>query len=161
MKAQTEPRIVLVICLVALAAICLYVPSYITITGTNGDIIASGVYHYRWVWNLVKINAKSTPTADGTLKMLVDYGLLRLEGALLTAIVGFFLAGVINKEVGRYHQRHAEQHTTCEGCLYVRDGGWCYHFTTGCLAEGEVRACYRKRLWRELTGLWREKRGKP
>jgi len=59
----------------------------------------------------------------------------------------------IAPEVKRYRQRHAEQHTTCEGCLHLRDEGECHNFAVY-QAEGEVRPCYRKRLWRK-------KRGKP
>ena len=103
MKLQTVwTRLVVVLYMVAVVGLCLYVPSYIVVTGTNGDITASGPVHYRWVWNLEgELNI-----SGNTVKMLVDYGPVCLRVGFLTVIAGIVF---INGPLAEWKEKKAQQ----------------------------------------------------
>jgi len=125
-------RLVVVLYLVAVVGLCLYVPSYIVVTGTNGDITASGPVHYGWVWNL----GGESNISGNTVKMLVNYGLLRLEVGFLTAIAGIVFYNIWkNAGDGQYGRRPAPVWTRIVVVLYlVAVAGVCQFDKEGRLA---------------------------
>jgi hypothetical protein len=149
-KANSSVWIQSVMCIysVALGGIWSYLPSYLITT----DGTARGQFAYRWFASYYNIGF------DFRLGgLVIDYRIVALEVIGLTAIAVLLIlignrAGIDNK-VERYRQRYrkSKEHTTCDGCLNLRDGGTCHGFSTF-LPEGEVRYCYRKRLWGERSG---------